>query len=295
MKNLSRFKNINLDLFLASTSIIMIEPKLRESESFEHLKIKEFVYQNIPLDNEIDVLKKEYPIGNRKADIYCQLANGKNIVVEIQHSMILAKDLLQRTKEYNDNDCYVLWIFNGSSFERYPKIEDNISYLSFEKCTHMLYRGRVYYINMTEYGANSPVYPLHFANYYEKKSSNYGFWYYRKSINKKTVIPSTISSLKFKTFKNKGYKLAGFYDESIRKSCIHEIKEFLVNFENIDNEINGIKNLNSHQKKLFIIMMIYGQKYGLHLIFDILKLLKLATKKDFRYMSIVQQYLINNR
>ncbi|MFW9951875.1 MAG: hypothetical protein ACFFKA_17295, partial [Candidatus Thorarchaeota archaeon] len=71
--------------------------------------------------------------------------------------------------------------------------------------------------------------------------------------------------------------------------------QFFVDFENIENEIKGIKKLNPHQKKLFMIMMIYGQQYGLHLIFNILKLLKLATKKDFRYMSIVQQYLINNR
>ncbi|MFX1448474.1 MAG: competence protein CoiA family protein [Promethearchaeota archaeon] len=272
----------------------MIEPKLQESESFEHLKIKEYFYKNIPCDNEINVIKKEAPIGNRKADIYCQLANGKHIVVEIQHSMILTKDLLQRTKEYNENDCYVLWIFNGSSFERYPKIEDNIPYLSFEKCSHMLYRGRVYYINMTEYGIHSPVYPLHFANFYEKESSNYGFRYYRKSTNKKVVIPSSIPSLKFKIFKNKGYKLAGFYDENVKKSCIQEIKQFLVNYEIIDNEINGIKKLNPRQKKLFIIMMIYGQQYGLHLIYSVLTHLKLITRQDFRYMSIVQQYLFNN-
>jgi hypothetical protein len=37
----------------------MIEPKLKQAESFEHLRIKEFFYENIPLDNDIDVIKKE--------------------------------------------------------------------------------------------------------------------------------------------------------------------------------------------------------------------------------------------
>lgn len=272
----------------------MIEPKIRESESFEHLRIKEYFYENLPLDNEIDVIKKEFLIGNRKADVYCKLINGKEIVIEIQHSMILTKDLIQRTKEYNENGCYVLWVFNGSSFERYPKLEDNIPYLSFEKCSHMLYRGRVYYINMTKYGIHSPVYPLHFANYYERKSSTYGFRYYRNSIKKKSVIPSNIPSLKFKTFKNKGYKLAGFYDENIRKRCIQEIKQFLIDYENIDKEIKDIKKLNPHQKKLFIIIAIYGQQYGLHLIYNVLNYLKVVTKEDFRYMSFTYQYSKRN-
>ncbi|NVM43861.1 MAG: hypothetical protein HWN79_03000 [Candidatus Lokiarchaeota archaeon] len=271
----------------------MIEPKLRESESFEHLRIKEYFYENLPLDNEIDVIKKEYPIGNRIADVYCKLINGKEIVVEIQHSMILAKDLLQRTKEYNENNCYVLWVFNGCSFERYPKIDDNIHYLSFEKCSHMLYRGRVYYINVTKIGLYSPVYPLHFANYYERKSSNYGFRYYRKSLTKKSVIPSIIPSLQFNIFKNKGCKLAGFYDENVRKRCILEIKQFLGDYENIGKDISDIKKLNPHQKKLFLIMAIYSQQFGLHLIYNVLVYLKVATKGDFRYMSIINQYIHN--
>ena len=87
----------------------MIIPKKNEAESFEHLRIKDHFYTFLPLDNKIEVLKKEYPIGDRIADIYCKLSTGKKIVVEIQHSMILVKDLIQRTKEYNENNCFVLW------------------------------------------------------------------------------------------------------------------------------------------------------------------------------------------
>jgi hypothetical protein len=36
----------------------MIEPKLKQSESFEHLRIKEYFYENIPIDNEVDFIKK---------------------------------------------------------------------------------------------------------------------------------------------------------------------------------------------------------------------------------------------
>jgi hypothetical protein len=272
----------------------MIESKSKQAESFEHIRIKEFFYENIPLDNEIDVIKKEYSIGNRKADIYCKLINGKEIVVEIQHSMILSKDLLQRTKEYNEHNCHVLWVFNGSSFERYPKIENNIHYMSFEKCSHMLYRGRVYYINMTKYGIHSPVYPLHFANFYERKNSNYGFRYYRKSAIKKSIVPGNVPSLGFKTFKNKGYKLAGFYDENMRKCCIQEITQLLNDYRCIDEEIKDIKKLNPHQKKIFIILATYIPRYGLHLIYNVLLHLKVVTKADFRYMTTINQYISNS-
>ena len=73
---------------LNSKCIIMIEPQIKESESFEHLRIKNFFYENIPLDNDIDVIIKEFPIGNRKADLYCELYNGKKIVIEILSTMI---------------------------------------------------------------------------------------------------------------------------------------------------------------------------------------------------------------
>jgi hypothetical protein len=148
---------------------------------------------------------------------------------------------------------------------------------------------------MTEHGIHSPVYPLHFANFYERKASTYGFRYYRKSPRKKTVIPSTIPSLKIKTFKNKGYLLAGFHDLNIRKRCVQELKQFLSDYQNIDKEISNIKNLNSHQKKLFIIMATYAQQFGLHLIYNILSHLKVVGKQDFRYMNIINQYLDRNQ
>ena len=270
----------------------MIKTKKSEAESFEHLRIKDHFYSFLPFDNKIDVIKKEYPIGDRIADIYCKLSNGKKIVVEIQHSTILVKDLIQRTKEYNENNCFVLWVFNGSSFERYPRIEDNIRILGFEKWCHLLYRGRVYYINMTKAGIHSPVYPAHFANYYELKYFKSGFQFYHRSLSKKSFIPSFIPSLKIKTFKNMGFNLASFYDENMRNSCLGEITQFLKNYGVIEREVKKVKKMSPNQKFLYLIISIYGSKYGLNLLFSILKYIKVVSKKDYRYMSVIYRYLI---
>jgi len=272
----------------------MIKSKKKESESFEHIKIKDFFYDNLPLDNDVKTIKLEYSIGSRIADVYCKLENGKEVVIEIQHSMILSKDLLQRTKEYNDHNCYVLWVFNGNSFERLPKIEDKIRILGFERSSHILYRGRVYYINMTKTGIHSPVYPLYFSNYYEHKNSDYGFSYYKKSKTKKSVVPSEIPSHKLKLFKNKGYKLAGFNDYNIRKNCTETLRQFLIDYENVEEKVKNIKKMKSHQKKLFIIIAMFGQQFGLYLLFDVLRRLKVVSKEDFHYMKVSYIYLMKS-
>jgi len=272
----------------------MIIPKKNEAESFEHLRIKEHFYSFLPFDNKIDIIKKEYPIGDRIADVYCKLSNGKKIVVEIQHSMILVKDLIQRTKEYNENNCFVLWVFNGSSFERYPKIDDNVRILGFEKWCHLQYRGRVYYINMTKSGIHSPVYPAHFANCFELKYSKSGFQFYHRALSKKSFIPSFIPSLKIKTFKNMGFNLASFYDDNVRNSCLDEITQFLKNYGVIESEVKKIKKMSRNQKLLYLIIGIYGDKYGLNLLFNVLNYLKVVSKKDYRYMSVIYRYLTKN-
>ena len=270
----------------------MIKPKKNEAESFEHLRIKEHFYAFLPLDNKVEILKKEYPIGDRIADVYCKLSTGKQIVIEIQHSMILVKDLIQRTKEYNENGCFVLWVFNASSFERFPKIEANVRIFGFEKWCQMVYRGRVYYINMTKSGLHSPVYPAHFANHYELKRSKSGFQFYHRSTTKKSFIPSFIPSLKIKTFKNIGFNLASFYDDNVRNSCFAEITQFLNDYSAIETEAKKIKKMSRNQKLLYIIIGIFGEKYGLNLLFNILNYLKVVTKRDYSYMNVIFQYLI---
>jgi hypothetical protein len=239
--------------------------KKKRAESFEHLKIKRHFMKNIPHDNDIITIKEEVQIGDRIADIYCELTNKKKVVIEVQHSMILVKNLLQRTKDYNDHGCHVLWVFNGNSFYRYPKNEKWIRILDFEKACHELYRGRVYYINMIESGAHSPVYPLHYTIYHESKVLPIGFEYYRKSKTKKSAILGDLSSLKFKLFKNQGLKLAGFYDDDVRTKAIDEVNQFLK-----ENE-SQLEDVKKKEDFLYLILGRFGMLYGVDLLHDILK------------------------
>ncbi len=245
--------------------------KKKEAESIEHIKIKEYLARNLPLDNDITTIMEEYYIGDRIADIYCELTNGKKVVIEVQHSMILVKDLIQRTEEYNKSDCYVLWIFNGNSFDRLPRNERWVRILDFEKTCQKLYHGRVYYINMRKSGIHSPVYSLYFNTFHERKGLQNGFEYYRKSKTKKSVILGDIPSLNFKIFKNQKLKLAGFQDKSIRERCINDILQFFnKNLDICKNtvQINNNQNIN---KILYSIIGKFGKFYGIDLLYDLLK------------------------
>jgi len=144
---------------------------------------------------------------------------------------------------------------------------------------------------MTKTGVHSPVYPLYFANYYEPKISDYGYNYLKKSKTKKSVVPSEIPSLKLKLFKNKGYKLAGFHDDNIRKTCTETLGQFLIDYENVEEKVKNIKKVKPCQKKLFIIIAMFGRQFGLYLLFDVLRRLKVVSKKDFRYMKVSYIYL----
>jgi hypothetical protein len=144
---------------------------------------------------------------------------------------------------------------------------------------------------MTKTGVHSPVYPLSFANYYEQKMSDYGFRYYKKSKTKKSVVPSEIPSLKLKLFKNKGYKLAGFHDDNVRKTCTETLGQFLIDYENVEERVKKVKKIKSHQKKLFIIIAMFGRQFGLYLLFDVLRRLKIVGKEDFHYMKVTYLYL----
>jgi hypothetical protein len=245
--------------------------KKKEAESIEHLKIKEYFIHNLPLDNDITTINEEYYIGDRIADIYCELTNGKKIVIEVQHSMILAKDLIQRTKEYNEKDCYVLWVFDGNSFDRLPQNENWVRILNFERICQKIYQGRVYYINMKKTGIHSPVYSLYFTTFYERKLLQKGFEFYRKSKTKKSAILGDIQSLKLKTFKNQKLKLASFQDESIREGCVKNITFFFKEnpeLLNYDDDINGINNSN---KIVYSVISKFGKIYGVDLLYEILK------------------------
>ncbi|MHA1725341.1 MAG: competence protein CoiA family protein [Promethearchaeota archaeon] len=52
-----------------------------------------------------------------------QLKNKKKIVIEIQDSPLSSRELLQRTADYTAQGIHVLWIFNGTTFSRYPFLQ----------------------------------------------------------------------------------------------------------------------------------------------------------------------------
>lgn len=240
-------------------------------ESFQHLKIKRYFMKNLPQYNDIKLIREEVNIGNRIADIFCQLTNNKKIVIEVQHSMILVKEIIQRIKDYNQHDCYVLWVFNASSFDRWPKNENAIQILSFEKECHKLYHGRVYYINVEDSGFHTPLYPLHFTIYHEEKRLPIGFEYYRKSRSRRSIILGNLEDLKLKLFKNNGLSLARFNDENVRDKCFKEISLFLEN-QSFIVEINTPCKSNLDKEKLLCsITGKFGDRYGVDLIYDVLK------------------------
>ena len=98
--------------------------KRQYSETIDHLLIKNFLTDNIPLENDVKKIDQEIKIGNRIADIFIELTNVKKIVIEIQHSRISKADLIQRTKEYNEQGLHVLWILDGTGpYDRKPQNE----------------------------------------------------------------------------------------------------------------------------------------------------------------------------
>ena len=102
----------------------MNETEFKFSESIEHIKIKKYLYDNIPLINPIKNIEQEHRIGNQIIDLFVELEDSKKIAIEIQHSKIYKKDLLNRTRKYNQKDIFVLWILNGNGpyYYRIPKI-----------------------------------------------------------------------------------------------------------------------------------------------------------------------------
>jgi len=89
-----------------------------------------------------------------------------------------------------------------------------------------------------------------------------------------------------------GFNLAGFYDDSVRNTCLAEITLFLKKYSVLETEVKKIKKMSRNQKLLYLIISIYGNKYGLNLLFNILNYLKVVSKKDYRYISVIYRYLI---
>ena len=260
--------------------------KPKYSETIDHLLIKKFFYDNLPVVNEIKTIEQEIKIGNRIADVYLELKDGKQIVIEIQHSQIKTADYVQRTKEYNQKGIYVLWVLDGRGpYDKYAENIDCVNITASEKELQSIYRGRVYYINASSDGISSSVYALHFTPYVQKKVSRFGIIYYKKSNKKRSAVCNQILSLKLNLFRNKGFKLAGFFDKNLKNMCISDVVQFVDNFiaYRDHNPQDAIKRFPEGLPLIILIQKFY-ERYGLYLLFDVLRYLKFLTMRDAMYI-----------
>jgi competence CoiA-like predicted nuclease len=264
-----------------------------KSESFEHLRIKRFLLENLPENNDIKEIKEEITLGNRIADVYVRLASGKEVVIEIQHSKIIEEDLIRRTRDYTDMGYHALWLLDGTSHERYPRI-DEVFASKAELFLHRIYKGRVYFLNASKLeGITSSVYPLHYTFLQEvRKARNGGYSYFRRSPTSRSVVPGTVPSLELTVFKNRGFKLARFTDQNVKDQCLMSISNVLKDQDEILEALKEFgKDLPPKEKLLTFLMSEFQPKFGFHLIYNILRQLKAIEKKDFSYLLKVHKHL----
>lgn len=253
------------------------------SESIEHIRIKRFLYDNLPLHNQIVFIKQEYRTADQIADLYIELINGIKIAIEIQHSKITKKDLIVRTKNYNQEGISVLWILNGNGpyYYRIPKNEQGVIVSSSEKVLHNLYQGRVYYMNMAKDKVVAPIYSVHFSSYYRKKLSSYESIHYKKSTMKRSLVYSLISSLNLKVFSNSGLKLVRFSDQNIKKQCKNDVVHLMNAF--IIYQSKKAPSSEAQGLPLGYIIRRFSKLYGKFLLFDVLKELRFLKNQDIKY------------
>jgi len=204
------------------------------SESFYHKAIKQLIFKLISeKDIRITESSLEKYINNRRADVFFKFKNGKQAVVEVQHSKISVKEIIERTKEYNQLNIHVLWILHGNgACVASPKLSQdkkNIKISPVENFLHQMYGGRVYYINVQEKREKLIItapFALHFS--LPSKKKKYGpfkekYWvYYIRNANF-AKIPSWNLSIT----KCHDVKIARFYDKNVESRLQQEILEYL--------------------------------------------------------------------
>ncbi|MBY9011949.1 MAG: hypothetical protein KGD70_06215, partial [Candidatus Lokiarchaeota archaeon] len=147
------------------------------AESSSHKAIKLFLYKYI-YENDKSVVTRslEKYLGNRFADVYLQLKTGQEIAIEVQNSKISPKELLDRTKDYNKQGVYVLWILYGEgkcvASPKYPLDAKLVKISLAENTLHRIYGGRVYYVNLDIRNNKATLqtpFALHFSKPMKKK------------------------------------------------------------------------------------------------------------------------------
>ncbi|MFW9938754.1 MAG: competence protein CoiA family protein [Candidatus Thorarchaeota archaeon] len=236
------------------------------SESHFHKAIKLFLYKYIYENNSAIIersLEKYY--GNRIADIYFRLNNGKEIVVEVQNSKITISEIIQRSKDYNEKGIYILWILHGEGncveTYKYPVDSFEIKISLAESFLHKMYGGRVYYINLNIHNERvtlSNLFALHFSKPICKKKrgffrTRYTTYLFRDS-NYTEIQNWNIFCTEFS-----GFKIARFYDKNVKSI----LKKRIASYYHLK------KDKFHNEKKLYkAILKHFKRKYGRYLILN---------------------------
>ena len=245
------------------------------SESRIHKAMKYILLNEITKHNRIINEKTtEKYFGNRFADIYFEMKDRSEIVVEVQNSVISVNEIKNRMNDYNKNGVHVLWILNGDGkccFSPKQPIDQTLAKMSpAEIFLHRIYGGRVYYVKLKETKKRISllqVYGLHFSKTLEKKhrgmfKTQYGNFFIRDT----HFIQ--IADLKLLLTDFSGYKIARFYDKNFRNQCELELSLYIQKFQLL--EIN--------KRALRKILKQYKSKFGTFIIFY--SLLRLRDSKN---------------
>jgi len=242
------------------------------AESGIHKTLKESIYQKVYDSNDIIEKSLEKYFGNRFADIHLKLSNNQEVVIEIQNSAITVKEIINRTKDYNQKGIYVLWILHGNgtcvASPKLPRDERRIKISPTEGFLHKMYGGRVYYINLVKSKKKvltTTPFALHFSKLLDKSKrgifkSRFRAFFYRSSnfLN--------IPSWKLLCTEFSGYKIARFYDKNLKVVLKGEIMKRVTPLAN---------TIIKTKKQLRRIIKHFKKKYGEYMILNaIMELLK---------------------
>ncbi|TXT61310.1 MAG: hypothetical protein BAJALOKI2v1_40105 [Promethearchaeota archaeon] len=240
------------------------------SESKEHQLMKKYVYDTFIASNLYKNVALEYDLGERIADVYLKLIDGKEVVVECQHSFITPEEIKGRTKFYNKLNMYVLWILNGKSFKKNPRNQEKIVFYTHEKTLFYLYRERVYYLNVSKDGIEGSIYPLYFTPYFEMNFNNFTC---KKRYFKgmRSTIVGEIPNYELVFYEN-GYKITRFKDKNLKFSCSKEMMQFLLDYHHQYNSTSKKKRSRSRLKRIPLkdIIQTFKGRYGIYLPYQIL-------------------------
>ena len=238
------------------------------AESYTHKVIKQYLYDQI-FESNLNITERslEKYIGKRYADVYFKFQSGKEIVIEVQHSQISVREIIQRTNDYNKQGVYILWILHGEgscvAAPKYPVDSKEIKISMAESYLHKIYGGRVYYLNLkTRKGriTSLDLFALHYVKPYKKSKrtlfqGRYSSFYYRDTLS------ASIRNLRMLTNIFAGNKIARFHDKNIKSDLKQDINKFITIYR---PKINTEKKLVKRIEKTF------RKRYGKFLIYKCL-------------------------